>query len=93
MNPVEKSIASLRFEGALVGLCAAGSMFTGVAVGLAAKLNFINPRLDALFPLFMVFGLIALSDGHLARRIGDVAAKLSAEAATPSPGVSAESLR
>jgi hypothetical protein len=79
MNPVEKSIASLRREAAVVGLCAVGCFLTGTAIGLAAQLQFMSPVVsNALFQACLVCGLIALAHSQLARRVRDVAETLSA---------------
>ena len=39
MKPVEKSIAALRREAAVVGLCAVAFFLAGTAIGLAANCN------------------------------------------------------
>jgi hypothetical protein len=79
MKPVEKSIAALRREAAVVGLCAVAFFLTGTAIGLAAQLQFIRPSLgNALFQVCLVCGLIALGHSQLARRVWDIAETLSA---------------
>jgi hypothetical protein len=67
MNPAEKSIASLRREAAVVGLCAVACFLAGTAIGLAAQLKIVNPGLsNALFQVFLVCGLMALGHSQLA---------------------------
>jgi hypothetical protein len=77
MNRVQKSIAMLRLEGALVFLAAAALVVTGATISLLAKFNVINPRLDSLLPFFMLLGLIAISHAHLAIRVSRLAEQLS----------------
>jgi len=73
MNQVERSVAPLRREAALVGWCAAACFSAGTAILLAGHLSIMTPSLsNALFQVFLVCGLIALSHSQLARRIGTV---------------------
>jgi hypothetical protein len=79
MNPADKSIATLRREAAVVGLCAVACFLAGTVIGLAAQLKLMDPGLsNALFQLFLVCGLIALGHSQLARRVWDIAQTLSA---------------
>jgi hypothetical protein len=80
MNQVERSVAPLRHEAAVVGSCAAVCFSAGTVILLAEHLSIMTPGLsNALFQVFLVCGLIALSHSQLARRIGDFAATQMSE--------------
>jgi hypothetical protein len=71
MDQVERSVAPLQREAAVVGWCAAVCFSAGTAILLARHLSIITPSLsNALFQVFLACGLIALSHSQLARRIG-----------------------